>query len=75
MPTDNKKIWEKIPEKTQTEILNSLTEICMEIVYEQEYVYHQLSSQQEGHDLHSSVHHAPSHESQRKSKITIQPKK
>ncbi len=75
MPTDNKKIWEKIPEKTQVEILNSLTEICMEIVYEQEYAHHQLSSQQESHYLCSTVHYASSHESQRKPKITIQSKK
>jgi len=75
MPTDNKKIWEKIPEKNQSEILNSLTEICMEIVYEQEYAHHQLSPQQESYYLHSPIHHASSHESQRKSKITIQSKK
>ena len=60
MSINTKKIWEKIPKKIQIEILNSLTKICMEISYEQEYAHHQSSPQQKSDDLHPSVNNAPS---------------
>jgi hypothetical protein len=39
MSNKEQNIWEKIPDNMQNEILTALINICLEIAYEQEYIY------------------------------------
>ena len=64
-------IWEKVPIKMQVEILDTLTNICMEIAYESKFIYIKHPSYQKSHYLCSSVHDATGIGTQRESEITV----
>ena len=60
MSDKDKNIWKKIPINMQNEILTALTNICLEIAYEQEYIYNKRSFQQKSDYLYSSINDATS---------------